>query len=252
MSLNVLDAPPRPSRGLLDGRSLSVVIPAYNEERRLPATLARVRAFAASAGLDVEILVVDDGSRDGTREAVLRAAADAPEIRLLTYGGNRGKGYAVRAGVLQARREAVLFSDADLSTPIEELRALWPRLDQGCDIAIASRKMSRSRITVRQPWPRQVAGRVFNTVISTIGVRGFRDTQCGFKLFKAPVARRIFSALKTSGFAFDVEVLLRARRLGLQVAEVPVRWENSGDSRVSFVRDSLRMLREVLKMRTWL
>lgn len=228
-------------------RALSVVIPAYNEERRLPGTLEAVSSYLESRGIEAEILVVDDGSRDGTRAAAERLRL--PTVRVLGYPRNRGKGYAVRTGVLAATRDPVLFTDADLSTPIEDLEILWACLDQGCHVAIASRLLAQSRILVRQPWHRRMVGRTFAGVVSLLAVRGFRDTQCGFKLFRSEAARRLFAPLRTVGFAFDVEVLLRARRLGLRVAEVPVRWVNSPDSRIHPVRDSGRMLVEILRMR---
>jgi len=230
-------------------RALSVVIPAYNEEKRLPRTLRAIDQYLAAEGYDAEILVVDDGSTDRTRDRVAELRTSIRSLRLLSYGKNRGKGYAVKIGILAAAQPAVLFSDADLSTPIEEVARLWARYEEGFDVVIASRHWPESGLIVDQPFHRKLVGRAFNTVISMLAVRGFRDTQCGFKLFRAEAARRIFGALRTERFAFDVEVLLRARRLGLKVAEVPVRWVNSPDSRVHLVRDSARMLLEVLRMR---
>lgn len=233
-----------------DGSSfLSVVVPAYNEEERLLPTLETLRTWMDSSEVRGEILVVNDGSRDGTC-AVVRAAADSdPRIRALGYASNRGKGWAVRTGVLAALGDEILFTDADLSTPIDEYRLLRTRLTEGWDIAIGSRHLAASRIEIRQPLHRRYLGRVFNGIIALLGVRGFADTQCGFKLFRRDAARRIFSRLKTVGFAFDVEVLLRAREAGLRVAEVPVRWANSSSSRVRPVYDSCRMLMEILRMR---
>ena len=228
---------------------IAVVIPAYNEEHRLPPNLLRIHTHLEEQGYDAEILVVDDGSRDQTRSSVEACRARCPGVRLLSYDGNRGKGFAVRTGVLAANRQAVLFTDADLSTPISEVDRLWERLESGFDVVIASRRMGESQIEVRQPWYRRIVGQTFAVIVSLIGVRGFRDTQCGFKLFRADASRRLFTPLKTHGFAFDVEVLMRARRLGLRVAEVPVRWINSSDSRVRPVRDSIRMLLEILRMR---
>ena len=230
-------------------RALTVVIPAYNEEARLPRTLEGVDRFLRGAGYDAEILVVDDGSTDRTRQRVAELESTISSLRLLSYGENRGKGYAVRTGVLAASASAVLFSDADLSTPIEELDRLWARYESGCDVVIASRNIPESGLEVEQPLHRKLVGRAFNFVIGILAIRGFRDTQCGFKLLRTEPAQRIFRALRTERFAFDVEVLLRARRLGLKIAEVPVRWKNSSDSRVHVVRDSARMLVEVLRMR---
>ena len=230
-------------------RALSVVIPAYNEAKRLPNTLLEVDAFLRRQGYDSEIIVVDDGSRDGTLDRVRELAGSIPSIRVLTYGGNRGKGFAVKTGVLAASREAVLFTDADLSTPIADVERLWTFYDRGADVVIASRRHVSSEILVRQPWRRRLIGQVFSLIVSTLGVRGFKDTQCGFKLFRAGTTRPIFPALKTDGFAFDVEILMRARGLGLRIAEVPVRWTDSPDSRVHPVRDSWRMFLELLRMR---
>ena len=229
--------------------ALSVVVPAYNEEERLGPTVLRIAEHLRTTGVDFEILAVDDGSRDST-VAVARKLRDAvPELRVLGYSDNRGKGFAVRLGVLQSSGDAVLFSDADLSTPIEELAVLSAALARGAHVAIGSRHLAASRIVVRQPLSRRYLGRAFNLLISMLGVRGFADTQCGFKLFRGDAARRIFSRLKTPGFAFDVEALLLARTLRYRVEEVPVRWANSSASRVRPVRDSLRMIREILKMR---
>jgi dolichyl-phosphate beta-glucosyltransferase len=230
-------------------RSLSVVIPSYNEEARLPRTLREVGDFLASRGCDAEILVVDDGSRDRTREAATAAGASCPLVKVLGYLDNRGKGFAVRTGFLAATREAVLVSDADLSTPIGELDRMWPFYDQGYDVVIGSRRLSGARLEIPQPLYRRGMGRAFNLIVSTLAVRGFQDTQCGFKLFRRAASQEMFRGLRTRGFAFDVELLLRARRLGLRVREVPVRWINSPDSRVRVLRDSARMLREIFRMR---
>jgi dolichyl-phosphate beta-glucosyltransferase len=227
---------------------LSIVIPAYNEAERLPAGVRRIHAFLEERGLRGEILVVDDGSRDGTSGVTRALAAEIPELRLLGYPVNRGKGFAVRTGMARARGDAVLFTDADLSTPIDELDALREALREGADVAIGSRHLEHSRILIRQPFHRRHLGRIFNGVLSLLGVRGYSDTQCGFKLFTREAAGRIFPRVRTDGFAFDVEVLLVARRLGLRTREIPVRWNNHSDSRVRPVRDSVRMLLEVLRM----
>ena len=239
-------APTAPAR---PRRSLSVVIPAYNEEQRLPRTLREIHAFLVERDYDAEILVVDDGSRDATLERTRELARSLPLLRVLTYGANRGKGFAVRTGVLAASKKAVLFCDADHSTPIGDIDHLWREYDGGADVVIASRHLERSRIMVRQPAYRRVLGRGFNFIVSLFAVRGIHDTQCGFKLFRADAARQIFDGLRTKGFAFDVEALMRARRFRRRVAEVPVRWINAPDSRVRAVRDSWRMFVEILRMR---
>jgi dolichyl-phosphate beta-glucosyltransferase len=230
------------------GRRVSVVVPAFNEERRLPPTLERLRAYFRRSADESEILVVDDGSRDGTAAVVARAAADWPALRLIRHERNTGKGYAVRAGVLAARGDAVLVCDADLSTPIEELDRLWTWFERGYDVVAGSRRLPDSTVEVPQPLHRRVMGRTFNGLVSLFCLRGFRDTQCGFKLFRASVARRLFGALRTVGFAFDVEVLVRARRLGARMVEVPVVWNDADGSRIRALRDSCRMALEILSI----
>jgi dolichyl-phosphate beta-glucosyltransferase len=231
-------------------RSLSVVIPAYNEEARLPRTVERIHEFLVHRSYDAELLVVDDGSRDRTLSVARDLSRSLPLLRVITHPTNHGKGFAVRSGILAATRDAVLFSDADLSTPIEDIDLLWPWHDRGYDIVIASRRGDEgSKIGIPQPAYRRGMGKVFNLLVSMFGIRGFHDTQCGFKLFRREPARRVFSTLRTQGFAFDVEVLLRARRLGYRTREVLVRWDDQPGSHVDPVRDSARMLLEVLRMR---
>jgi dolichyl-phosphate beta-glucosyltransferase len=230
-------------------RPLSIVIPVYNEESRLPGTLERIAAFLGRGRYDAEVLVVDDGSRDRTSERVGALAANLPFLRILRYPKNHGKGFAVRSGVLAASRDAVLFTDADLSTPIEEIERFWEPFDRGADLIIGSRCRAQSRIVVRQPLHRRITGRAWNVVVSLLGVRGIPDTQCGFKLFRAATTRRLFEGLKTPGFAFDVELLIGARARGLRIAEVPVTWIDSPESHVRPVVDSSRMLVELLRMR---
>jgi len=226
---------------------LSVVIPAYNEARRLGPTLDRVSAYLRQRDGEHEVLVVDDGSTDGT--ASLVAAHPAPEVRLVSQPENRGKGAALRRGVLESRGRRVLLCDADLSTPIEEVEALAPHLDDGASVAIGSRGVEESEVRVHQPAYRELMGKTFNLIIRVLGLRGLRDTQCGFKLLDGEAARRLFSELRTEGFAFDVELLWLARRHGYRIDEVGVRWVDSPDSRVHPVFDSSAMLRDVLLMR---
>lgn len=226
---------------------LSVVIPAYNEARRLGPTLDRVTGFLEARGLDHEVLVVDDGSTDSTAE--IARAHPAPDVRLVRQGENRGKGAAARRGVAESRGKRVLLCDADLSTPIEELAALERRLDDGADVAIGSRGVAESDVRVHQPLYRELMGKTFNRIIRLLGVRGIRDTQCGFKLLEGEVARRLFRELRTDGFAFDVELLWLARRHGLRVDEVGVRWLDAPGSRVHPLFDSAAMLRDVALMR---
>lgn len=214
-------------------RSISIIIPAFNEESRLPATLNKVRGYLDRTAWDfAEILVVDDGSRDGTAHA-----ARAAGVRVLENPGNRGKGYSVRHGMLEAKGEWSLFTDADLSAPIEDLETLWAAAERGsARVVIGSRSLDRSLIGVHQPPFREAMGRVFNLTMRAVTGLPFRDTQCGFKLFEAGAAREIFSRQRLDGFGFDVEVLFIARRLGYPAAEVPVRWNNVAGTTVSLWR----------------
>jgi dolichyl-phosphate beta-glucosyltransferase len=213
--------------------SLSIVIPAYNEERRLPATLERIHAWLEAGRWSFrEVLVVDDGSTDKTVEAAERFGA-----RVLRNPGNRGKGYSVRHGMLEARGEWALLTDADLSSPIEELEKLWRAAEEGgARIAIGSRALDRSLIGVHQPALRENVGRLFNLAMRLITGLPFLDTQCGFKLFAAEAAREIFRRQKLDGFGFDVEVLVLARELGYRTVEVPVRWDDVRGTKVSLRR----------------
>jgi dolichyl-phosphate beta-glucosyltransferase len=210
---------------------LSVVIPAFNEQGRLPRTLDRVRAFLDTQGRPYEILVVDDGSSDATVAAAREAGGQ--RLTVLSNGANRGKGYSVRQGMLAARGARRLMTDADLSTPIEELPRLHARMDEGFDVVIASRALPLSRIEVRQGAFRENMGRAFNLLVRALVLPGLRDTQCGFKLFSAAAAQAAFSRSRLDGFAFDVEALFIARRQGFRVAELPVVWRNDAASRVS-------------------
>lgn len=223
---------------------LSVVIPAYNEERRLPFTLGAILANLRGRLRPFEIVVADDGSVDGT--AALAAAA-GPEVRALRLP-HGGKGSAVRAGVLASSGELVLVTDADLSTPIEELDRLLAALDR-CDVAIGSRNVAGARVAVRQGADRRLMGRVFNLLVRALLLPGLRDTQCGVKLFRREVAHAVFERCRSDGFAFDVEALWLARRLGYRVAEVAVEWRNSPDSRVRPLVDVPRMFWELLTIK---
>lgn len=228
---------------------LSVVIPAYNEEERLPATIARVEAYLTGFGRSWELIVVDDGSKDGTIAAA-RAAMKSPHSRVEPNPRNMGKGASVRNGMAKARGQFRLFSDADLSTPIEDVTRLLDALQGGRhDVAIGSRAVEGAELIERQPFYREAMGRVFNLIVRGIALGGIHDTQCGFKLFTARAAEECFPRQKLDGFSFDVEVLLIARRLGFSIAEVPVRWENSPATRVSALRDSTRMFRDVMAIR---
>lgn len=232
------------------GVALSVVIPCYDEENRLPATLGRVREFLSARGGDWELLIVDDGSRDQTLTVAREFARDEPRVRVLCYGSNRGKGYAVRHGALASRGNLVLFTDADLSTPIEELDAFIRAMDAGVDGVIGSRSLPDSRIEIHQPWWRELAGRLMNLLIRCVSGLSYCDTQCGFKLFSGPIARQLFAMMTVERWMFDVELLFLAKRLGYRVVDRPVVWRNSGDSRVRF-RHLPNVFRELMHIRTY-
>jgi dolichyl-phosphate beta-glucosyltransferase len=226
-------------------RSVSIIIPAYNEEKRLPSTLEIINGYLASTRWEfAEVVVVNDGSSDGTASAAERAGA-----RVLENPGNRGKGYSVRSGVLAGRGDWLLISDADLSTPIEELEKLWQAVElHRAQAAIGSRAVDRSLIGVRQPLFREGMGRIFNLFMRLVVGLPFHDTQCGFKLFEASAAREIFRWQRLDGFGFDVEVLYIAQRFGFRVLEVPVRWNDVAGTKVSPWR-GLKAFADVVKVR---
>ena len=232
-----------------DAVHLSVVLPAFEEVARLGPTLAAIRRFLDSRRFDSEVVVVVDGGSDGTLELAREVARDWPALVVLHYEPNRGKGYAVRRGMLAARGRYRLFSDADLSTPIEDVERLIEAIDGGADVAIGSRALPESDVRVRQAWWRQAMGRIFNHVVRRVAVPGIGDTQCGFKCFRAETAKQVFGRQRMTGFSFDVELLWIARKLAYRVVEVPVTWMNDPVSRVHPVRDSLRMLADVARLR---
>ena len=209
-------------------RSISIIIPAYNEEKRLPGSLRLIIDYLRRGGWPfAEILVVDDGSTDDTVQVAEQARAAYPNLRVLRNPGNRGKGYAVRHGMLESRGEWALFSDADLSTPIEEVEALWQAIQRdSAQIALGSRALNRKLIGVHQSFFRENVGKLFNLGMWLATGLPFRDTQCGFKLFETAAAREVFRRQMLYGLGFDVEVLFIARRLGYREVEVPVRWDN--------------------------
>jgi dolichyl-phosphate beta-glucosyltransferase len=228
--------------------AISVVIPAYNEEARLGPTLERAMAFLAGRGVPWEIVVASDGSTDRTCEVATATAAGSPHVKVLALSPNRGKGAAVRAGMLAARGDRILFSDADLATPIEELDKLGAHLDGGADIAIASRAAPGADIRVRQHPMRELMGRTFNTMVRTLVLGGIKDTQCGFKLFTRAAAHDLFGRATVDGFAFDVEVLWLAQGK-YRVAEVPVVWRHIEESKVSPGVDAARMFADLVRLR---
>ncbi len=229
--------------------SLTIVVPAYNESARIGATLDQMLAWLDEHAPTARIVVVDDGSRDDTTAVVQRRAASEPRLQVERLPVNRGKGAAVRRGVELAHSDWVLFSDADLSTPIGELLKLRQAILAGADVAIASRDRPDSDITRHQPAYREAMGRTFNTLVRAMALPGFSDTQCGFKLFSAEAAKRCFGRMTIERFAFDVEVLYVARKLGYRIAEVGVRWVNDERTTVSPVRDASRMLFDIAKIR---
>jgi len=229
---------------------LSIVIPAYNEERRLPKTLDCVVAYLQARAHRWEIIVVDDGSSDATAAVATASQQRYAGIRLVSNGGNRGKGYSVRHGMLEARGEMALFTDADLSTPIQEADTLLAALrDQDYDVAIGSRAVRGSRIEIHQSAIREQAGIFFNRLVRWIMGLEFSDTQCGFKAFRRERARVIFEQQRIERFGFDPEILFLARRHGLRIAEVPVRWSHDSGTKVNVLVDGIRMFFELLVIR---
>ena len=230
--------------------SISIVIPAYNEEKRLAATLERILSrLARGSWTSTEILVVDDGSSDGTAEVARKYGA---KVRLLTNPGNRGKGYSVRHGMLEAAGDWILFTDADLSAPIEEMEKLFAAIGKQsppAQVAIGSRALDRSLIEVRQSVFRENAGRVFNLAMRLIAGLPFWDTQCGFKLFEGRAAKEIFRRQRLERFGFDAEALFIAKKLKYRIVEVPVRWSHVEGTKVSLLRDSAGMFLDLLRVR---
>jgi glycosyltransferase involved in cell wall biosynthesis len=227
----------------------SIVIPAYNEGARIPATLREVVDCVRSRGWSAEIIVVDDGSRDNTAEVVRAFAAVAPEVRLGQNPGNRGKGFSVRNGMLQALGEIVMFTDADLSAPIEEAEGLFAAIAGGADIAIGSRWLERTRQTIRQPLYRQFFGRCFNAVTRAVMGLPFADTQCGFKAFTRAAAQTVFQLQTIERWGFDPEILFIAIKRGYRIEEVPVSWAHDERTRISYLKDGTRMLEDIAIVR---
>jgi dolichyl-phosphate beta-glucosyltransferase len=226
-----------------------VVIPAYDEAARLPAHLTDVLAYFDGRGEPYEVIVVDDGSRDRTSEAIEPIAATHAAVRLQRFETNHGKGFAVRAGMRIARGALRLMADADGATPIAEVKRLEAAIQSGADLAVGSRVLRGPAVVPRVRAHRQIVGNVFNRIVRALGVSGVSDSQCGFKLFRGPVAADLFGALRTEGFGFDVELLLLAQRRGYRIADVPVNWIDQPGSRVSVLREGPRMLGQILLAR---
>jgi glycosyltransferase involved in cell wall biosynthesis len=228
----------------------SIVLPAYNESARIADTLNKILAHNSKRGWNAEIIVVNDGSSDGTGEMVREYARKYPTLRLLENPGNRGKGYSVRNGMLHANGDILLFSDADLSSPIEEADKLFAALAEGADVAIGSRWLDPQLQIQRQPLHRQLFGRIFNLALRVILGLKFKDTQCGFKAFTRRSAYAIFPLQKIERWGFDPELLYLARKLAFVVRELPVAWAHREGTRISPLRDGIRMFGEMLKIRS--
>lgn len=231
---------------------LSIVIPAYEESERLGSTVKSILAYVEKQNFKAEMIVVDDGSKDNTAEVAEKAFAEFPEIetKVVRYEKNRGKGYAVKTGLLEAKHDTALFSDADLSTPIEEMPKLVDLIESGeCDVAFGSRALDRSLIGTHQPWRREQGGKVVNLIIRTMSGLPFSDTQCGFKAFNMKKFRPLLNVMQIDRFGFDVEFLYVADHHKLRLKEIPVRWNNVEGSKVSVVRDTRRMMNELRLIR---
>ena len=225
---------------------LSVIIPAYNEEKRLLSTLSKICAYLSTKDFPYEIIVVDDGSTDNTLQMVKNFASSNRHIVILINEQNSGKGYSVRKGMLSARGEYAFFTDADLSTPIEEIEKCLPYLINGYDVVIGSRSMPGSDILVHQPWYREKMGKIFNFMVNMVLLKGIIDTQCGFKGFKREAVKTVFNRCKINGFSFDVEALYLSRKYNFKIKEIPIRWENSPLSKVSPIKHSLQMFKDLI------
>ena len=233
-------------------KSISVVIPAYNEESNIAATLKQVNKFLVRHFRQYEIIVVEDGSEDNTYKEVLQfidESVDNVNLRLMKSNLNKGKGHSVQRGMLAAVNEWILFSDADLSTPIEDVLKFLPYFEKGCDVVVGSRALAGSDIVKSQGFLRRKMGRVFNFCVKAMLFQGINDTQCGFKCFRKEVVRPLFKNQRLEGFCFDAEILFLAKKWGYRVAEVPVRWTNHENSHVSVVKDSVDMFRHLFTIR---
>jgi dolichyl-phosphate beta-glucosyltransferase len=230
---------------------LSIIIPAFNEEHRLPGYLDSILSHFAESAVTYEIVVVDDGSGDGTALVVERLAEKNPHLRLIRLPANCGKGWAVKTGMLNASGRLRLFADADGATPIAEFDRLQKRIEQGADVAIASRALRDDSCAVEARLHRKVIGSVFNRIVRILTVKHVSDTQCGFKLFTSDAAAELFQLQKIRGFGFDVEILYLAGKRGYRLVEVPVNWSDVEGSKVRLFRDSARMFLDVLKVRLW-
>jgi dolichyl-phosphate beta-glucosyltransferase len=231
--------------------SVSIVIPAYNEARRLPPTLAALADWRQGCAQSVEIIIVVEPGKDRTREIATEAAACQPNLRVIVNEKHRGKGFAVRTGMRAADGDIIFYMDADLSVPLREVDTFveYFRAHSNVDVLFGNRQHAESRITKYQSWLRRHLGQTFNAILRRLAMIGVHDTQCGFKAFRRPAAKVIFARQQIDGFAFDVEILLLAKKLGFRIADLPVEWHNSPESKVRIVSDSFRMLRDAFRIR---
>lgn len=225
------------------------MVPAYNEEKRIAQTITKIRNYLSQQNYLSEIIVVDDGSDDKTAEHATETLKGVKKGQILSRYKNLGKGYSVKEGILRAEGSIILFSDADLSTPIEELDKFLPWLEKGFDVIIGSRALPDSDIQVHQSFFRESMGKIYNIFVRILILKGIKDTQCGFKLFRRKAAMDIFSRIKTKGFSFDVEVLLLSRKLGYCIKQIPVRWRNSPESKVKIWSSSIKMFLDLWQIR---
>ncbi|MHB1001556.1 MAG: dolichyl-phosphate beta-glucosyltransferase [Armatimonadota bacterium] len=228
---------------------LSIIIPAYNEETRILNTLLVISKYIETLTYVCEVIVVDDGSSDSTLSICREFSASHERFDIITYQENRGKGYAVRTGMLRASGAYMLLCDADLATPIEEIEGFWEYMDDDVDIVVASRPLHKSHLVKRQPMYREMAGRTLNLLVQLLAVPGIKDTQCGFKLFRKEAAHNIFVLCTIDGFSFDIEVLHVAQKLGYGISEAAVHWYHRSGSKVRFLRDGTRMLADLIRIR---
>ena len=233
----------------MDEIYLSIVIPAYNEENRLPGSLQTILNYLAAQDFRSEIIVVDDGSSDQTYNRSSEFKKDHPNLTVLKNEKNSGKGYSVQRGVFASKGKYILFSDADLSTPISELEKFYGLFDKGIDVIIAARNLPGSLIKIKQPLHREISGYVYRKLNRILFNHGLHDTQCGFKGFQRDAAMTLFKKQTVCDFAFDIEIMLIARLMGYSIEEVPVLWNNDDDSRVKFVSDSLKMFKSLIRMK---
>ena len=228
---------------------LSLIIPAYNEALRLRPSLVRILDYLSTQTYSWEIIIVDDGSSDGTGEVAKGLLEGKADYRILRNEPNVGKAMSVKRGLLEGRGKYLLFSDADLSTPIEESEKLLAELEKGADVAIASRQLPESKLTIHQPWYREVGGRMFGWLNQAVLLPGIPDSQCGFKAFRREVAHALLERQKVTGWVFDAELLYIARKLGYKIAQVPVTWVNDPASKVKMLRDGMRMAMDLFRIR---